>query len=544
MTSTNGASSVPSAAARNGARNSSPPSVGDSTLLCRCTFGRPGMAPSSTSSIAGCAGGGDRDGVAVAAHPLRDPQDVDLLDAGGLVASAWPSCHHSYRVRPRSPAPRRAAPRPRSPPRRARRRPRTQREAGQRRSPRRTRGSARAPAPPRISSSRALDRRPLRDQLERERERVRHDLAQVADLQLDRASTRRPAHAGQRSRTTDSAIASSCISRSAEAGRRRAGPSPAVRRRRSRPAPSRAARCAPRRSPPPARSPATARSAASAASARLGRDERDQLALVRDVHRVDAEDLGRAGDDRAAPARRPRARPSRRPTRAPARSAPRRRRRASRRACSAAPGPAASSSASAAGHSERVSDSTRRRGSNSPRASMIAVPCSPIEPETSTRRPGRSAPGESRARGSSRPMPGRADVHRRRRGRARRPSCRRRRLRPRPPRAAAAIASTSARSVVGRQALLEDQRERQRERARARDGEVVDRAVDGQLADRAAGEAQRLDDEAVGRQRSSARRPHRAGVAQRRQRRASRTPARTGPRSASAWPCRRRRGPS
>src|SRR3954467_10582793 len=52
-TSTNGASSSPRAAARNGARNSSPPSVGDSTLLWRCTFGMPGIAPSRTSSMPG-----------------------------------------------------------------------------------------------------------------------------------------------------------------------------------------------------------------------------------------------------------------------------------------------------------------------------------------------------------------------------------------------------------------------------------------------------------------------------------------------------------
>src|SRR3954451_623221 len=52
-TSTNGASSSPRAAWRNGARNSSPPSVGDSTLLCRCTFGMPGIAPRSTSSMPG-----------------------------------------------------------------------------------------------------------------------------------------------------------------------------------------------------------------------------------------------------------------------------------------------------------------------------------------------------------------------------------------------------------------------------------------------------------------------------------------------------------
>src|SRR5947209_13734805 len=54
ITSTNGASSSPLAAARYGRRNSSPPSVGESTLLCRCTLGSPGIAPSSTSSIDGC----------------------------------------------------------------------------------------------------------------------------------------------------------------------------------------------------------------------------------------------------------------------------------------------------------------------------------------------------------------------------------------------------------------------------------------------------------------------------------------------------------
>src|SRR3982751_2812154 len=53
ITSTNGASSVPSTAWRYGLRNSSPPSVGSTTLLCRCTFGRPGTAPSTTSSMLG-----------------------------------------------------------------------------------------------------------------------------------------------------------------------------------------------------------------------------------------------------------------------------------------------------------------------------------------------------------------------------------------------------------------------------------------------------------------------------------------------------------
>src|SRR3954469_15927059 len=53
MTSTNGASSSSRAAWRKGRRNSSPPSVGERTLLCRWTFGIPGIAPSSTSSIPG-----------------------------------------------------------------------------------------------------------------------------------------------------------------------------------------------------------------------------------------------------------------------------------------------------------------------------------------------------------------------------------------------------------------------------------------------------------------------------------------------------------
>src|SRR3954470_23247627 len=54
ITSTNGSAASPRAAARNGVRNSSPPSVGLSTLLCRLTFGMPGIAPSSTSSMPGC----------------------------------------------------------------------------------------------------------------------------------------------------------------------------------------------------------------------------------------------------------------------------------------------------------------------------------------------------------------------------------------------------------------------------------------------------------------------------------------------------------
>src|SRR4051795_5218081 len=53
MTRTNGASSSSLTAWRNGSRNSSPPSVGERTLLCRWTLGMPGIAPSRTSSMLG-----------------------------------------------------------------------------------------------------------------------------------------------------------------------------------------------------------------------------------------------------------------------------------------------------------------------------------------------------------------------------------------------------------------------------------------------------------------------------------------------------------
>ena len=68
-------------------------------------------------------------------------------------------------------------------------------------------------------------------------------------------------------------------------------------------------------------------------------------------------------------------------------------------------GPASSSSASATGHSERVSDSIAASSSNSPRASMIAVPCSPIVPDSRIRSPGRIAVAAVCARGSRWPTP-------------------------------------------------------------------------------------------------------------------------------------------
>ena len=151
-------------------------------------------------------------------------------------------------------------------------------------------------------------------------------------------------------------------------------------------------------------------------------------------------------------------------------------------------GPAASSSASTAGHSERVSDSISASRSNSPRASMIAVPCSPIGPETSIRSPGRSARGDRLARGSSRAEPGGADVHLVGVAALDDLGVAARRSRPRPLGRRAAIASTSARrsSAARPSSRIRERLERQRPRARHR--EVVDGPVDRELADRAARE--------------------------------------------------------
>ena len=160
-------------------------------------------------------------------------------------------------------------------------------------------------------------------------------------------------------------------------------------------------------------------------------------------------------------------------------------------------GPASSISASAAGHSERVSDSISAPSSNSPRASMIAVPWSPTVPDTSTGRPAAAPTATAR-----------------RAGRA----CRRRSCtgtsRRQWPRSTTLVSPATISTpgllggggdrldlgaqVVRGQPLLEDQRQAERQRARAGHGQVVHRAVHRQVADRAAGEADRLHHEAVG----------------------------------------------
>ena len=195
------------------------------------------------------------------------------------------------------------------------------------------------------------------------------------------------------------------------------------------------------------RSPATDRSAASAASARLRGHEGDELALVGHVHRVDA---------RGSPPRRPP--PGRTGT-----SASRTiiatlggaRQLVEHRGHAAAGGVAHAAQRGPGLLEQRVDRRPQGAGvgldlgaasSNSPRASMIAVPCSPTVPETRMRSPGRSAAGGQLG---ARVAPAQRRSCRRtsrRRGRARRPWCRRPRSRRPRRRAAAAIASTSARS--------------------------------------------------------------------------------------------------
>src|SRR3954471_24635163 len=185
ITSTNGASSSPRAAARNGARNSSPPSVGDSTLLWRCTFGMPGIAPSRTSSMPGWPAA-----VMETESPSQlIPSEIHRMwtsstaGALGSVATARPSISDQrflldlQGVDQQLLAPEHLDVEPAA-------RPALQRELRER-----AVGPARpAPAAGRHDLDRklgALELRALGHEAEGELERGRHHLAQVADLQLD-----------------------------------------------------------------------------------------------------------------------------------------------------------------------------------------------------------------------------------------------------------------------------------------------------------------------------------------------------------------------
>ena len=178
----------------------------------------------------GLAGRGDRDRVAVAAHALRDPEDVDLLDTGGLrlsrhrssllscvgssSSSSASTSSSSPRITSTSRPPQRRAARAGSP-RASLSAPQSRQRAGRRHVLDLQLG--------------ALERRALGHQLEGELERVGHHLAQVPDLHLDRrapAARRRARSAIANDRTGRSRARA--LSRSSAAGRRRAGPSPAA----------------------------------------------------------------------------------------------------------------------------------------------------------------------------------------------------------------------------------------------------------------------------------------------------------------------------
>src|SRR5881398_2078285 len=182
ITSTNGSAASPRAAARNGVRNSSPPSVGESTLLWRLTFGIPGIAPSSTSSMPGWPAA-----VIETESPSQlIPSEIQrmwtsstpgakgsavirdlLLHVQGLHGQLL-ACDHLDVPRPAGPA---------------------GQGEGIEAADRRTRAAASFGGHDLERELGALDRGAGRDQLERELERLRHHLAQVPDGDLDPRDT-------------------------------------------------------------------------------------------------------------------------------------------------------------------------------------------------------------------------------------------------------------------------------------------------------------------------------------------------------------------
>src|SRR3954468_18200242 len=172
MTSTNGSAASPRAAARNGVRNSSPPSVGLRTLLWRLTFGMPGIAPSRTSSIPGCP---------AAVIDTESPSQLIPSEIQRMSSSSTPATrhlHHRQRIDEQLLAAKQLdieAPAA---------------MAGEREAVELTLRPARPADAGRGDllhhQLRAFGDRPLGDEGEGEGERVGHDLSQVPDLELDR----------------------------------------------------------------------------------------------------------------------------------------------------------------------------------------------------------------------------------------------------------------------------------------------------------------------------------------------------------------------
>ena len=224
-----------------------------------------------------------------------------------------------------------------------------------------------------------------------------------------------------------------------------------------------------------------------------------------------------------------------------ARSAPSRGRRASGRAASAPPSPssssAAASSCTGAVSLSRSTSSVELAAGDHHRHAVVAERARDEHAVAGRTRLG----AEPHAVGDDADAGG-VDVERRPPCRARRPSCRRSRRRRPAAAAARAIEAAMPAQVGDREALLDDEPGREHERPRAGDRQIVDRPVDGQLADVAAGEEERLDDVRVGREgEPRAVQLEQRRVAERRRAAGCRAPRGRAPRRARASPCRRSR---
>ena len=193
----------------------------------------------------------------------------------------------------------------------------------------------------------------------------------------------------------------------------------------------------------------------------------------------------------------------------------------------------ASSSASTGSASGAQSLSIADSNSSPSRAAMTAMPCRPMSPDSRTTSPGRTLDGAIDPRVLDHADAGGVDEeavalaavdHLGVAGDDR--------ARP-PRRAAARIDATTRQQRLHRQAFLEDEAGAQEQRPRAAHRQVVDRAVDRQRADVAAGEEQRPHDVGVGGEREPRAAAGR-GARRRAARRAPdcRTPAGTAARSA------------
>src|SRR3954462_2663933 len=389
ITSTNGLSSSPRAAARNGVRNSSPPGVGDSTLLCRFTLGIPGIAPSSTSSMPGCP---------AAVTEMESPSQLMPSEIQRMWTSSTPvsvaTCHHSHLFQLEGIHQQLLAPQQLEVQARAAR-------AGEREAGPPPLGPARGAAAGRRDvlqlQLRALGRRPLGDQRERQRQCIGDHLAQVAalDLPLGHAASARVTAGDAHDRIGDRQLVHQQILGSG---------SPTSWSITRLPPNAVSTSTIPGGSPAIAPMSTPAGIAASAASAPSGATiatNRPSLATCIGSIPSSSDAPAPAGATGTSASRIVIATPEARAISLSTDATPPRVASRMQRMC----GPAASSSASTSGHRHFVSDTICAARSNSPRASMIAVPCSPIEPDSRMRSPGWAASGASEARGSRRPIP-------------------------------------------------------------------------------------------------------------------------------------------